>query len=402
MKITIIAHYPSKIEGEKEKGRFLYLGEMLSERGHEVTMLVSDFKHATKQRRLFFSKEYRTHIIALHEPGYKRNISLNRLWSNFQWGKNVLKYLSTHEKPDVIYCAVPSLTAGVKASGYCREKNIPFLVDIQDLWPEAFALAIRNKYLQTVFKPLEWYVNRIYKAADSIIAVSETYAKRALIVNRKGRQGLCVYLGNDGALFEAARLSGHGIELNDSIHLVYIGTLSYSYDLKCVIDALELYNQKPNLPKVEFVVIGDGPLRSEYERYALQKGIHCKYTGSLPYPQMVSLMCSCDILVNPIVKGAAQSITNKVGDYALSGLPVINTQENEEYRELVNNYNCGINCECGNANDVAEAIRRLACDKLLRDQLGSNGRKLGVERFDRRVTYKKIIELIEKWNSTNV
>ena len=42
---------------------------------------------------------------------------------------------------------------------------------------------------------------------------------------------------------------------------------------------------------------------------------------------MVGMLGVCDIAVNSISKGAAQSIINKHGDYAAAGLPVVNTQE---------------------------------------------------------------------------
>ena len=402
MKVTIIANFPSRIEGEKEKGRFLYLGEMLSERGHEVKMLVSDFKHATKERRTYISDQYKTKITALHEPGYAKNVSQKRLWSHYRWGQNVEKYLNASETPDVVYCAIPSLTAGIRAARYCKGKGIPFVIDVQDLWPEAFTLAIKNKVLQLVFKPIEWYVNRVYKNADAVVAVSDTYAQRALDVNEKGKKGLTVYLGNDGALFDGSRSERREREGKDGLQLAYIGTLSYSYDIKCVIDALAIYREKDVKPDVHFVVMGNGPLKEEFERYAQEKGIETEFTGSLPYAEMVRRMTGSDIVVNPIVKGAAQSITNKVGDYALSGLPVISTQENKEYRQLVEEYRCGINCESGNAQEVAEALEMLATNEAVRKQMGEAARKLGNERFDRRITYKKIVELIENYDKKNV
>ena len=114
------------------------------------------------------------------------------------------------------------------------------------------------------------------------------------------------------------------------------------------------------------MIIGDGPLREKFTCYANEKEIYAEFTGRLSYEKMVGLLCSCDIVVNPINKGAAQSITNKVGDYALSGLPVINTQECEEYRMLI------------------------------RLQMGKQSRVLAEERFDRRKTYESIVEIFEK------
>lgn len=402
MKVTIIANFPSRIEGEKEKGRFLYLGEMLSEKGHKVKMLVSDFKHATKERRAFISDQYKTQIVALHEPGYARNVSFKRLWSHYRWGRNVGKYLKENDTPDVVYCAIPSLTAGVKAALFCMKQNIPFIIDVQDLWPEAFTLAIKNKLLQLVFKPIEWYVNRVYKKANAVVAVSDTYARRALAVNAGGGGCLIVYLGNDGALFDASRSIKREIDSEDKLQLAYIGTLSYSYDIKCVIDALAIYNKKRVKPEIHFLVMGDGPLKEEFVRYAYEKGVDVEFTGSLLYADMVRRMTGSDMVVNPIAAGAAQSITNKVGDYALSGLPVISTQENEEYRALVDEYKCGINCKSGNAREVAEALERMATNEDERRQMGAASLKLGYERFDRRFTYKKIVELIENFNKKDV
>ena len=142
--------------------------------------------------------------------------------------------------------------------------------------------------------------------------------------------------------------------------------------------------------------MGRGPLLDEFKKYAEDAGINSEFTGALPYEKMVGKMCSCDLVVNCINKGAAQSITNKVGDYALSGLPVINTQENLEYRRLIVMHQCGINCECGNAEQVADSIEKLALAPELRSKMGENAARLGRERFDRRNTYPKIVDAIEE------
>lgn len=78
---------------------------------------------------------------------------------------------------------------------------------------------------------------------------------------------------------------------------------------------------------------------------------------------MTGILCACDIAVNPIKAKSAGSIINKVADYAAAGLPVINTQECEEYRNLVENYKIGFNCENNNANDLAEKLRYYAVMK---------------------------------------
>lgn len=395
--IYIIANFCRKFDGTIN-GRFLYLAEMLANRGFCVELITSDFSHGMKKFKEAPVDAYKSIITYVHEPGYQSNISFKRLYSHWKWGMNVGKYLNSHPVPDYIYCAIPSLTVALKAGKYARRHNVKFIEDVQDLWPEAFGLVIKNRFLRNVLLfPFKLYANRIYELADQVIAVSETYKNRAMSVRGNNGAGLGIYLGNDKVVFDSAKLKYHVDKPDGEIWLCYIGSLGYSYDIECVIDALDVVKKRGQVNRnIKFMIIGDGPLREKFTCYANEKEIYAEFTGRLSYEKMVGLLCSCDIVVNPINKGAAQSITNKVGDYALSGLPVINTQECEEYRMLIDQYNCGINCEVGNSEDVALAIEKLVLDQKIRLQMGKQSRVLAEERFDRRKTYESIVEIFEK------
>lgn len=393
-RILILANF---CDGRILRGRFTYLANLLVSRGHQVEIITSDFEHSKKTYKAKFENRFEFTITHIHEPAYPDNISIKRLWSHYVWGRNVYKYLKESEhKWDVIYCAVPSLTVTRLVGKYANKHNIRFFTDVQDLWPEAFAIVIKNQMLSKfLFAPLTYYANLGYKRADAVIGVSDTYRDRGMKPTKPGCIGLTVYLGNDGQVFDEAKEKYKIIRPENEIWVAYIGTLGYSYDIKCVIEAINIIKRNAFMPKIKFIIMGNGPLKSEFEKYAFQMGVDSLFTGSLPYQEMVGLMCSCDIVVNPIVRFAAASITNKVGDYALSGLPVVNTQQCDEYRRLLEQYDCGINCETSNSDQVADAIVKLIKDKKLRTIMGQNSRKLGLERFDRRYSYLKIVDLIE-------
>lgn len=399
MDILIIANFPSNLDGGA-KGRFLYLGEMLCKHGHHVEMLISDFDHGRKRFRAkgeINYNAYKIKITILHENGYVTNVSPKRLWSHYIWGKNVGKYLNSIKKPDVVYCAVPSLTAACEAATYCKRLNAKFIVDLQDLWPEAFAMVLKSKILQRLFLPMKWYINKAYSKADKVVAVSDSYVNRILSVNSKITSGLAVYLGNDGELFDLGREKYFLDRTDKELVLGYIGNMSTSYDIPCVLDALSIVEKKGCIQKpIRFVLIGGGVDENKFKAYADRTYKNTCFLGKKSYQEMAGMLCDCDIVVNPIVKGSVASIINKVGDYALAGLPVINTQESAEYRDLIEEYQCGINCRVGDAQDVADALIKLAQDDELRKQMGTNARKLGVEKFDRRYTYQAIVNLIEE------
>lgn len=392
MDIVIIANYTMDFS-ESDNGRFSYLAKLLSV-DNKVEVVTSEFYHLTKRNRVYHPElnVLPFKVTFLKEPGYPRNVCLKRFWSHYIWGENVEEYIKSREKPDVIYCAVPSLTGPNRIAKYCEKNKIRFVIDIQDLWPEAFQMVVNIPIVSRIgFLPFKILANEIYKRADAICAVSNTYVNRALEVNKKCKDGTTVFLGTELKTFDRYAAENPILEKKvGEIWLAYCGTLGNSYDLTCVFDALEILADN----RIRFIVMGDGPKREEFESYAKKRNIRVEFVGFLQYHQMCSLLSACDIAVNPIVHMAAQSIINKHADYAASGLPVLNTQECEEYCQLVDAYKMGFNCNNNDANDLANKLKRLVVDKKLRVQMGINARKCAEERFDRRNSYSKIINIV--------
>ncbi len=396
MKILIVSNFAS-LPIEKGNNRFLYITNKIVCNTNDVELVTSDFRHSTKQYRKVNKNDLEKipyKITLLHEPNYKKNVSIKRFYAHYIWGKNVKKYLNSIEKPDVIYCAVPSLTATYFAAKFCKKNKIKFIIDVQDLWPEAFQMVFNIPIIsKIIFYPFKKIANYVYSNADEIIAVSETYAKRAASVNNHISSGISVFLGTDLSKFDLYA-KNNKVQFNDDfIRIAYIGTLGHSYDIKIVIDAIKILNDK-GINNIKFVVMGNGPLKNEFENYAKELNVNCEFTGNLVYEKMVGLLCSCDIAVNPIIEKSVASIINKVGDYAAAGLPVINTQNSDEYKNLVDNYQIGFNC-MNDVNNIVNKLELLINDKKLREKLGKNNRKLGEEKFAREKTYLDIIKAIK-------
>ena len=137
----------------------------------------------------------------------------------------------------MIYCAVPSLTGPYLISRYCKKNKIKFIIDIQDLWPEAFKMVFDVPIIKDIiFKPFEIIANSIYRKADEIVAVSQTYIDRAMKVNKKLQQGCSVFLGTDLERYDENVKENKIInQQKNVIRIGYCGTLGTSYDIKCVI-----------------------------------------------------------------------------------------------------------------------------------------------------------------------
>lgn len=399
MDILIVSQYLRDIESlNGNNSRFIYLAKMLgADKKNNIEIITSNFSHGKKRRFKKIDQSEFFKITAFEEPGYPKNVCLSRFYSHAILAKNIGKYLVGRKTPDCIYCAVPSLDVAKVIAEYCKCNRVRFIIDIQDLWPEAFKMVFNIPFISNLFfLPVERIANQIYEQADEIVAVSKTYCKRAMQVNKKADEAHTVFLGTKLEDFDNNAKKECPVKLDsERIKLAYCGTLGSSYDLTCVIDALDIMNQKCAETPL-FVVMGDGPRKDEFRDYAHKKNVDTLFTGRLDYGDMCAALCKCDMVVNPITKGAAQSIINKHADYAASGLPVLNTQECQEYRDLVDEYNMGFNCVNNDAYDLAEKIMLLINDAELRSRMGKNARKCAEGRFDRKYTYEKIVEIINK------
>ncbi len=395
--ILIIAHF-TQAPNEPGNGRFHYIANKLAENiENRVELITTGFSHRYKKQRVLSDQEINGipyKFTMLDEPGYPKNVCLKRFYSHYVMSRNLKKYLKSRKKPDIIYCAIPSLDVAKVAAKYAKKNNVRFIIDVQDLWPEAFKMVFHIPVISDwIFAPMRHRANYAYRQADEIVAVSETYLNRVLEVNNKCNKGHIVFLGTELEVFD--KNANSDVKWNKKsmeLWLGYCGTLGSSYDLTCVIDALNIVKNK-GVSTPKFIIMGEGPRKKEFEKYAKEKGVRCIFTGLLPYPKMCALLAKCDMVVNPIVKGAAQSIINKHADYAASGLPILNTQECEEYKKLVQKYDMGFNCQNGNAEELGKKINYLFENESKRMKMGENARRCAKERFDRRTSYKEIFDM---------
>lgn len=398
MDILMIAHF-TQAPIENGNNRFNYLAARLTKiDGNDVELVTTTFSHTRKEQRDFeymqgSNDNYKATM--LYEPGYAKNVSMKRFYSHWVMGRKLKEYLKKRKNPDVIYCAIPSLDVARVAAEYAKKNKIRFIIDVQDLWPEAFKMILNIPIISNIiFLPMQMSANYVYRQADAIVAVSDTYCQRALSVNEKCNSTHTVFLGTDLSVFDD-NVKKNKVELDDTyFYIAYCGTLGHSYDIRCVIDAMEYLKINKQIDKIKFIVMGDGPLKAVFEQYAVDKGVNVEFTGRLSYDKMCALLAACDVAVNPILHGAAQSIINKHADYAAAGIPVISTQECEEYQHLVEQYEMGINCLSGDFKRLADAILRIYSNEKLRITLGDNARKCAEDKFDRKNAYVSIIDMI--------
>ncbi len=395
-KILMIAHFTRG----NLFGRFEYIADLLKKNGNDVELVTSKFDHVTKKHRniRLISHELSTlKVTLLDEPGYFKNVSFIRVLSHVIFALNLRKFLKGKKDVDLVYCAFPPICTAFVSLRYAKKRKIKLILDIQDLWPEAFYILSKNKYFaEILFSPLRLLEDYIFRSAEGIIAVSNTYLKRAIESRYKSENCKTVYLGVDLDYFDnLLKMNKNKLCKRGEYWLAYLGTLGENYDITSVIDAISLLNFN-GINNIRLWLIGDGPKSDFFISYAKRKKIKVEFTGWLPYGQAITLLSLCDVAINPIKTGAANSIINKHADYSAAGLPVINTQECKEYVDMLNKFKAGINCRNGNTHEIASALLFFINNDVARKIYSLNSRKMCESLFDRKNTYNMIVTLVNK------
>jgi glycosyltransferase involved in cell wall biosynthesis len=130
------------------------------------------------------------------------------------------------------------------------------------------------------------------------------------------------------------------------------------------------------MPDVEFVLAGDGPLREEVEREAQTLGIGERVVFLGDRRDIPAVLASMDVAV---LTSDSEGLSNVILEAMAAGLPVV------AYRvggnaELVNEKRGEI-VSAADEKGFASAVERLLSAPSLRSQLGHNARKFAADNF---------------------
>jgi len=392
-----------RLNGEKGYTRFRFLSEFLVKAGYRVELITTSFQHWEKAQRDIESikkDEYPFELSFIYEPGYVKNVDLKRIKSHRIAARNLTEHLKEQNDYDLLYAEIPPNDVALAAAEYAKEKDIPFVADVNDLWPEAMKMVFDVPVVSDVlFHPLLRDAEKVYSLVSGVIGTSDEYRDRPFKNQERDIPRETVYVGNEISEFdEGAALKADVIEKKEAgdFWVGYAGTIGKSYDIRTMVLAGEVF-KKRGLDNIKIRILGGGPDKDALEALAKEKNLdNVKFVGYAPYDEMAAYLVRCDVLVNSFVKKAPQSIVTKIGDYLAAGRPMINTCSSPEFRAKVEKDGFGINIEAEDAEVLADAVEKLYRDHSMAEEMGRKARATAEEQFDRPEAYKKILSLIEK------
>jgi len=240
----------------------------LSKRGHKVKVITATPNRYSKMD-ISFNDDFGQNVEVIRVKNVKQSGSyVKRSYSYIEYFiKTLFVAKSKIRHIDMIIATSPQILTGYLGA-LLKKKNIPFILDIRDLWPDAMVslnLVTENSFIYKILKKIEIYM---YKKATRIIINSPAFEEH---INKYVDKKIdLITNGLDDYFFNLfSKESPREIKNGDKIKIIYAGNLGMAQDIKILTEIDEKISEN-----FIFKLIGDGSQKEEIEKTIKRKNIN--------------------------------------------------------------------------------------------------------------------------------
>jgi glycosyltransferase involved in cell wall biosynthesis len=397
-------------------GRLLRSGmvaHMLDAAGHTVTWWMSTFDHANRRSRApcDTTVPFATlgSIRMIHSPGYRESVSFARARDHAVWGRAFRKAIEAAPTPDIIFCAYPTIEAAAVCVRFGKDRGIPVVVDLRDMWPDIFserAPAALRPVAQAALWPLRARARAALRGATALFAITEEFLQWGLRFARRPRQewdaayllafpAAAPSLPDDTAAASARRFwDERGVNRNGSFNVVLVGSMTKRrFEMETVIAAAR--ELQHDTERVQFILAGDGDDLAGYKEQARDCD-NVIFPGWLKAVQISELLTRAHLGLVPYRNSPdlIMSVPNKVGEYFAAGVPVATCLDGT-LRRLLSARSCGVQFSAESPGSLVQLVRQLRSDGSQRLALSTNARRAYQEELSAETVYGRLIARLE-------
>jgi colanic acid biosynthesis glycosyl transferase WcaI len=378
--------------------------------GHEVSVLTGFPNHPTG----IVPEEWRSRLRRLIYTEEKDGVRILRTWlwplPNRKAHERMRNYASfcisaalrgmTIPRPDVVIATSPQLLCAVAGWWIAFTRNIPFVFEVRDLWPESLAAVGVSNENSLLHHALGAIAGFLYQRADRVVVVSPAFRDHLIQRWRVPEEKIAVVEnGVETDLFAPLpTASNHALRAQlaaeDKFVVCYIGTMGNAHGLETLLDAAERLRQISN---VLFLLIGEGAEKERIKALAQSRSLkNLIFLDQQPreeIPAFISASDACLVLLKKtdIFKTV---IPTKMLEFMSCARPVILGVDGQA-RQIVEEANAGLVIEPENPAALAQAIRQLAGNVELGRMLGQKGREYIRQNLSRKSTAEKYVSVLE-------
>lgn len=261
-------------------------------------------------------------------------------------------------KPDVIYSYHPPLTTSLSALFIGMFRRVPFITDIQDLWPDTLAatgMLTNPKALSIVEKVCQF----VYHRAAKIVVLSPGFKARLVAKGIADSKIELIYNWCDESALMNSRSTQLSLPTNDKLNIVFAGNLGFAQGLPAIVEAAHLLSQR-NV-SANLVLIGDGVAKAAAQQQVAELQLdNIYFLPRVPMQEVGTLLKAADALLVHLTDDELFSITipSRTQAYLAVGKPIVMGVDGDA-AQLIKAAQAGVSCKANSAESLANAVEQM-------------------------------------------
>ncbi len=232
---------------------------------------------------------------------------------------------------------------------------------------------------------------KLFARGDLFLALSHDMKQKLIQLGCPPTRIVVHRIGINPALFPAKR----EWQPSRSVRILTICRLVAKKGIECALKAVAALLREHST--IEYMIIGDGPLRAHLEALTRSLGITnaVRFSGWEARPEVVKALSEADILLAPSVtseSGDEEGTPVVIMEALACGVPVVSTRH-AGIPEVVDDGVSGFLVPERQPEALALALQRLVRDPELRESMGARGRAAMRERHDIRKLNENLIQI---------
>jgi len=322
---------------------------------------------------------------------------IQRTLSYVSFMLSVCWYAGRVSTPDVLVATSPQFFAALAGYLVAWWKDVPFVLEIRDLWPESI-VAVGAMDRNFIIRFLERIERFLYREADHIVVVTESF-EEAIAEKGISRDKISVIKNgietewwerslNEERLAELRREH----DLQGKFVASYIGTIGMAHRADVLLEAAERCDD----PDIVFMVVGTGAKRDELKARQEEKQLdNFRLVDKVPKETVPYLLALSDVSVvhlrdNPLFETV---IPSKIFEAMITRTPIVLGVRGES-RQIIEEAGAGIPVPPEDPDALMEAVCRLKENPSLREEMAENAHEHVQAYYDRRTLARKYAALL--------
>ena len=359
-------------------------------RNHNVTVVRPHPSRPLGKKIDDYGAEYPFKCIMVDSYRCPESKLFGRMKESISFGRVCANYIENHkDEIDVVYNGGWQLFGYYLIAKACVKCNIPYMVPIQDIYPECLFTnkhypRIAEELITAILSPIDRYYQRHAKVIRTISEEMADYMSQSRKVPRENYLVLDNWQNEEDFSYKPLK--------ENKVVFGYVGSVNGHSNTELIIRAFA----KARIHNSELRIYGGGNHKEACVQLVKDMGVKNVTFGMLEKKQVPEVQSKCSVLVLALPTGnGGLCLPSKMTSYMLSGRAVLASVEKSATTRYVLEADCGISVEPDNEEALTEAFKMFAgMDIEELNRLGRNSREFAEKKLTRASNMPKLVNAL--------